>query len=411
MSEGHDIEKEVAWALENRMYLGQPAGYRVISKHFGISQELAKASARLAKAQAAETDIVSVNAPALAATRRFDPTDPAYRAPTIERLRRRAMTLTELKTFLGTNEEQAQEMLRSLKSAGYLIEEAEGAYRLGKLRPDTMPVMKNFDRLLSPTQTFGVVSDPHMASKHQRLDVLEAAYEEFARLGVKTVFQTGNLIDGYRARLNGGEVLFRNCTDQCVYAADYYPQRSGIITHFITGDCHEGWFANEIGLNIGMHIEDMFSRNGRKDMVFAGHMERDFNLELSGKKQSILRMFHPGGGSSYATSYRPQKIVESYQGGNKPDILLFGHFHKWGSFYPRGVNVILAGCAQDQSGFMRKTGIQAHVGFVTFTIAQDAQGAISQLAPRFYPFYNQEYHIEAGEWETGVLPAIEKLFP
>jgi len=71
-------------------------------------------------------------------------------------------------------------------------------------------------------------------------------------------------------------------------------------------------------------IEDEAKRNGRNDLIFIGHMERDIEYKQA-KGSSIIRVIHAGGGSAYAVSYTSQKYVESLQGGEKPQIVLVGH--------------------------------------------------------------------------------------
>src|SRR5581483_12495394 len=102
-------------------------------------------------------------------------------------------------------------------------------------------------------------------------------------------------------------------------------------------------------------------------------MEHD--IIFKGKHaQQVMRLIHAGGGSAYATSYTVQKIVESYQGGEKPQILLAGHYHKAEYGYPREVHCVQAACTEDQTLFMRKKKIAAHVGFWEVKLKQDARG-------------------------------------
>lgn len=60
--------------------------------------------------------------------------------------------------------------------------------------------------------------------------------------------------------------------------------------------------------------------------------------------------------SAYATSYQPQKIVESWSSGEKPHILCLGHYHKHGSFMVRGVNTLLVGCFTGNTHVQTETG-------------------------------------------------------
>jgi len=76
-----------------------------------------------------------------------------------------------------------------------------------------------------------------------------------------------------------------------------------------------------------------------------------------------LGLAHPGGGSAYALSYKPQKIIESLEGGTKPNMLAIGHFHK-AEMMPsyRNVAGVQAGTFQRQTPFMVRGGLAAHVG-------------------------------------------------
>ena len=403
-------EEMAKWAIENPTPGRTYAGRNAVMEHFGCTHHQATKAVTLARKAAAgnPTEPATITPPVLSGTRKFDPADPAYRAPTVEKLRKSSMALFELAEFMGTDQQNALLMITSLKSAGYIVEDIEGRFRIvGKLRQDTVPQMLTFERLRAPLLKIGIISDSHLCNVNQRLDVLETAYEEFKRQKVEHVLHCGNLIDGYRERINASEVMFRGVTDQALYAADHYPQRKGVVTRFITGDCHEGWYAASVGLHVGYHIQDTFRRHGRADLEWAGHMEADIELKC-GSGSATLRMFHPGGGSAYAQSYKAQKIVESYQGGEKPAILLLGHFHKAGLFYPRGVWCVLAGCAEDQTRWMRGRHIEAHVSFAVLSIAQDKKGAVSKVVYESFPFYDKAYHYDAGEWESALYQALGK---
>ena len=79
----------------------------------------------------------------------------------------------------------------------------------------------------------------------------------------------------------------------------------------------------------------------------------------------VLRvaLLHPDGGTAYALSYKSQKIIEAWEGGSKPHIIGIGHFHK-AEFMPRYRNVkaIQAGCFQNQTPYMARKALAAHVG-------------------------------------------------
>jgi len=239
-------------------------------------------------------------------------------------------------------------------------------------------------------QLFGVTSDNHLGNKNERLDVLHKLYDIFEQEGVATVYNAGNMIDG-ECRFNKNDLRIFGMDSQIDYLGENFPQRKGIATYFITGDDHEGWYAQREAINIGEHMEDRLRRGGRTDLIYLSNVEHDVEFR-HGSGFIVCRIMHPGGGSSYAYSYTSQKTVESFQGGEKPHILLNGHFHKHDTCSPRGVVVIQTGCTEDQTTFMRKKRLEAHVGGHLVWVKQSANGALERLRDEWIPFYDRGYY-------------------
>jgi hypothetical protein len=106
---------------------------------------------------------------------------------------------------------------------------------------------------------------------------------------------------------------------------------------------------------------------------------------------------HPGGGTGYALSYRPQKIIEAMEGGEKPAVLLLGHYHKLDAGIVRNVCYVQTACGQDQTPFMAQKALEAHVGGVLVEIEQDPEtGAIIEFNPRLRRYFNRAYYVKAG---------------
>jgi UDP-2,3-diacylglucosamine pyrophosphatase LpxH len=125
----------------------------------------------------------------------------------------------------------------------------------------------------------------------------------------------------------------------------------------------------------------------REDMIYLGAEEQDVILK-NNRKKIIMRLFHPSSGTAYAISYKIQKAIESYSGGQKPNILLCGHFHK-SEYLPcqRNVLAIQAGCLQSQTPYMRTRSIAAHIGFwiVSGSLGKD----INRFKAEFFAFYEK----------------------
>jgi biotin operon repressor len=241
------------------------------------------------------------------------------------------------------------------------------------------------------THHFLVLSDNHLCNRNSRLDVLNAAYDYAERNGISIALNAGNYIDG-EARFNKTELIVAPGMDnQMDYMIQEYPHRKGIKTLFIDGDDHEGWYAQREGILPGQYLQMKAEKAGRNDLEYLGYSEADIALKC-GSGESVARVLHPGGGSAYATSYTAQKIVESYQGGEKPAVIFIGHYHKAEYGYPREVHCLQTATTEDQSLFMRKKKIAAHLGFWNVRIKQNARGIITDFLPHFHPFYDRGFY-------------------
>lgn len=239
---------------------------------------------------------------------------------------------------------------------------------------------------------FGVVADTHLGSKHYRADVLNDLYDRFAAEGVREVYHGGNWIEG-EAKFNRYDINVFGLSRQIDFMIQEYPQRKGIRTLYVAGDDHEGWYQQRESINIGRHLESEAVAAGRTDLSYLGYVEADICLAHKSGAECVMKLMHGGGGSAYALSYRPQKIIESLQGGEKPGVLLLGHYHK--QFYAqiRNVHVLLPGCTADQSVFLRKQSIEAHVGGAIVRLRQDERdGHITDFVPHFRSYFDRGYY-------------------
>lgn len=239
----------------------------------------------------------------------------------------------------------------------------------------------------------GLVADTHLASKEERLTELHLQYDLFAQEGITSVFHAGNMVDGYIPRINGGSVFECSVDGQCRYVIKNYPQRKGITTFFITGDDHEGWWQKE-GFNFGGYLMYLASLDKRDDLKYIGHVESDVELRVKNSaKPTILKVQHPGGGSAYARSYAGQKQVEALEGGEKPDILVQGHYHVSNYMSERNVHVINLPGFQDQTVFARKKRLRMEVGgaILNFKVNLD-NGSVTRCRVEFNRYFTRSFY-------------------
>lgn len=297
--------------------------------------------------------------------------------------------------------------LRALEEQGHNIHLRAGALHLEK---DVQPAFIGgpvFEYVSRPDNTFvfGATSDNHLGSKYERLDVLEGLYDFFAEQKADRVFNAGNWIDG-EARFNKFDLHTHGMDAQLAYLAKHYPTRPGLTTYAVAGDDHEGWYGQREGVDIGRYAENVMRNAGRQDWVNLGYMEAHVKLvNANTGKSSMLAVVHPGGGSSYAVSYSIQKIIESLDGGEKPAVGLYGHYHKLWAGNIRNVWCLQTGCTEDQTPFMRKKKLEAHVGGALVKLWQDPEtGAIERFQPELIRKFNRGFYNH--RWNHGSQPIM-----
>ena len=306
-------------------------------------------------------------------------------------LKNKQVSLDELADHFSVPPKEIERAIKELRKQNILVDSFGESFQLAKaIAPVEEHHVIDFKKHKEKEFCFGAIADTHLGSKYERLDVLNCLYDRFQSYGVETVFLGGNMIEG-EARFNKYDIYVMGVEDQVRNFVEKFPQRKGIKTKFVTGDDHEGWYVQREHIDIGKVIIDRAKEFGRDDLEYLGHMERDIEFKQKGGC-STLRVIHAGGGSSYAISYTSQKYVETLQGGEKPSIVIAGHFHKLSHEYPREVHVIQPGCTQDQTPFMRKRRIQAMVGGVVMWVKQNDIGIFTSVKTEFLPFYDKKFY-------------------
>lgn len=309
-----------------------------------------------------------------------------------------SLSLVGLADELDCAPKAAKQIVAKLKAGGYNVHVTDEGLQIRNTLPQNQRLVVNSaDFYDGEWARFGLLGDTHLCSRYARMDVLNSLYDIYEREGIKKVYHTGNIVDG-EARFNKHDLVTRAGMDaQVEYTIEEYPQRKGIVTHFITGDDHEGWYLQREGVNFGQYLQSRAEKDGRGDLQWIGHVEVDITLKAK-SGSAWMRVAHPGGGSSYAISYAGQKIVESYQGGEKPRILLIGHYHKFNVDYSREVHIVQTGCTEDQTIFMRKKKLQAHVGGSILDFHQSPTGEINRFRVEWMPYYDRSFYTRGDKY-------------
>ena len=121
-----------------------------------------------------------------------------------------------------------------------------------------------------------LISDTHLASKYDRLDILRYLYAKADELGVKHVLHSGDFTDGRSNRPEHiyelREVSYEGQVDYCV---DKYPTFDG-KTYAISGN-HDDWWYKSAGSEIVKAIAKQ-----RDDIIYLGPDVAD--LKIGGLK-------------------------------------------------------------------------------------------------------------------------------
>jgi DNA polymerase II small subunit/DNA polymerase delta subunit B len=202
---------------------------------------------------------------------------------------------------------------------------------------------------------FALTGDRHTGSLYHYGAGLAAFYEFAAAEGVECVYDCGDLLAGH-GLYRGQEFELRDLGFEAQLDRLAKDAPRGIPTRFITGN-HDASFKNACGVPVGKMIAQTIP-----EYTFLGEEQARVQFDTP-NGPFVLGLVHPGGGSAYALSYKPQKIIESLEGGTKPGLLGIGHFHK-AEMMPSYRNVcgIQAGTFERQTPFMARGGLAAHVG-------------------------------------------------
>ncbi len=242
--------------------------------------------------------------------------------------------------------------IKKLRRSGYEIVRAEEYYYFNGKRDE---YSQYHTHRLNVGKEFilAFIGDTHIGSKFSRLDFLVDFYEYAKEVGVKYVIHAGDIIDGVNVYNTQMSQLSRfTIDDQIEEVINSYPN---LLKTYVIGGNHD---LKEYQKGHSTHPLKVIS-DRRKDIIWIG----DFYSRLQlGRSHIFIDVVHPSGGMAYALSYKQQKYIEKLSSGNKPNILLFGHYHT--AFYMeyRNIHSFQVGCFQDSNDLTTRLGIQPVLG-------------------------------------------------
>ena len=220
-----------------------------------------------------------------------------------------------------------------------------------------------------------LISDTHLCSKYDRLDILRYLYAKADERGVKHILHSGDFTDG---RSNRPEHIYElrepSYEGQVDYCVEKYPTFNG-KTYVISGN-HDDWWYKSTGSEIVKAIA-----NRRDDIVYLGSDVADMKI---GKLK--VRLFHGKGGNAYAKSYKVQKYLDSIPLEERPHILQTGHIHQ--SFYMKqdDTHCFQTSCLEDLTPFARSMGFANDKSVWWVDVEMNDKGQIQNITQELETF-------------------------
>ena len=285
-------------------------------------------------------------------------------------------SIKEMCEALEINEYELIGMVEKLKEEGNLVDYVNGEIIILK-RPANEEKIYQIPNDLEKLKLL-LISDTHLCSKYDRLDILRYLYDKAEELGVKHVLHSGDFTDGRSSRPEHvyelKELSYQGQVDYCV---DKYPQFSG-KTYVIQGN-HDNWWYKSNGSEIVKAIA-----NQRQDIEYLG-------ADVGNMKIGNLdiRLFHGSGNVAYAKSYKVQKVLDQIPLDERPDIFQTGHIHQ--AFYMKQdkTHCFQTGCLEDITPYVRGLGFNGDKSCWWADVEFDDKGQIHSITPTLEEFGNK----------------------
>lgn len=264
-------------------------------------------------------------------------------------------------------------LVTMMAQEGYNIDFVDGELiirKVPKQNQDIYEIPYNLEHL-----KLLLISDTHLCSKYDRLDILKYLYSKAEDKEIKYILHSGDFTDGKSTRPEHiYELKEHSYEGQVDYCVEKYPHFNG-KTYIISGN-HDDWWYKSAGSEIVKTIAKK-----REDLVYLGPDVADLKI---GKLK--IRLYHGMGGGSYAKSYKLQKYLDTIPIEERPDILQTGHIHQ--SFYMKQdkTHCFQTSCLEDQTPYCRSMGLANDKSCWWLDIDFDDKGNIYNVKPELETF-------------------------
>lgn len=218
-------------------------------------------------------------------------------------------TLNEICTELNRTPKQIFNHLTMLKNKGMIFQK-NYLYATGDITYSSTQDFNadNKPNLIIPEKCPSIkavaISDTHLGSYFERLDLLNEIYNYCTKNSITTIFHCGDIIDN---NVNNFEKV--PTEEKVEYLLKNYPYDKNVITYIVLGNHDLGPLKNQ-NINLAILLE-----NYRHDMVQLGYMQGMIKMKKDG-----VTLFHSIGSKGIDEEKEPTSVY------------LMGHSHIYNTY-------------------------------------------------------------------------------
>lgn len=242
-------------------------------------------------------------------------------------------TANEIAQELNISNKQLFKRLFRLKTMGFNVKKKyyySGDIGYSLYNDVPLQPLNSVDIITSPEeQEFEaiVISDLHIGSTDERLDLLNRIYDYCVKNNIHTIFNAGDIIDGM---FGHGDKLHDNIFDQIEYAIKKYPFDKNILNYAVLGN-HDFDSLLKGGKDLALVLQKY-----RHDIVPIGYATAEVNIK---NDKIVLR--------------HPIEVAKNEPAKQYSRVVMFkGHYHRMEILHASGDNCIVKVPALSNIHFM-----------------------------------------------------------
>lgn len=319
------------------------------------------------------------------------PTRDALLASVVMACKRGPVSFEDLCNRLDLSPSKLRSALDECREAGYRLEITGDsvAYKAPEFeRP--LDTTVDVAQVAGGRYVVAAVGDIHFGSLYCKRDYLKDFCAHAYDAGARLFLQVGDMLDGCYT-FGTWELSHHGWEQQAQDAFESLPKMPGARWLFIDGN-HDETFSLKVGMLSGAQLVEYFKARGRDDLRYLGPRGAMVNLVMGNGRYPVrVELWHPRKSLGYALTYQSQNKVRDYSPGQKPQLLLIGHWHSFSYFEQRGVHVVACGTFQGQGSAFSKS-LGGHVSLGSQIVGWDVteSGTMRNVSVERSQYYDHE---------------------